>query len=577
MAGDNHDNDNGERGFLRGLQNYGDRDFSIYMRRAFAKSMGYSHDELKRPVVGIAFTHSKFNPCHRHFPELLEAIKRCITFAGGLALEFPTISLHESTLAPNSMKFRNLMAMDTEEMIRAQPMDAVVLMGGCDKTVPAQLMGAASAGKPAIQLIGGPQMTSRYGDDRVGACTDCRKFWTQYRAGKLSKPEIKAVEGRLVTTSGTCAVMGTASTMAAIAEALGMTLPGTAAIPAVHADRLRAAEATGVRAVELARGALTPDKIITQGALENAMRVLLALGGSTNGVVHLAAIAGRLGLKLDLKRLNELSDTTPVLAAVKPVGDTYYMEDFFAAGGIGAVLRELKPLLNLDCMTITGETLRERLAAEEGAYVDRRVIKSASAPHEPQGGLIALFGSLAPDGAILKRSAATPSLFEKTARAVVFSSLDDLSARIDDPALDVTADDILVLQNAGPKSASAMPEAGFLPIPKKLLEQGVKDMVRLSDARMSGTAYGTIVLHVAPEASVGGPLALVRNGDKIRLSVKERRLDLLVDEAELAKRRAAWKAPDNSDLRGYDRLFRDRVLQAPDGCDFDFLTPNAAK
>ncbi len=567
--------DDGERGFLRGLQNYGDRDFSIYMRRAFAKSMGYSHEELSRPVVGIAFTHSKFNPCHRHFPELLEAVKRGIATAGGLALEFPTISLHESTLAPNSMKFRNLMAMDTEEMIRAQPMDAVVLMGGCDKTVPAQLMGAASAGKPAIQLIGGPQMTSRYGDDRVGACTDCRKFWTQYRAGKLSKPEIEAVEGRLVTTSGTCAVMGTASTMAAIAEALGMTLPGTAAIPAVHADRLRAAEATGVRAVQLAKGDLTPDRIMTQAAIENAMRVLLALGGSTNGVVHLAAIAGRLGHKLDLARLNALSDTTPVLAAVKPVGDTYYMEDFFAAGGIGAVLRELKPLLNLDCMTITGETLGERLAAEEGHYVDRRVIKSAAEPLEPQGGLVALFGSLAPEGAILKRSAATPALFEKTARAVVFSSLDDLSTRIDDPDLDVTAEDILILQNAGPKSAAAMPEAGFLPIPKKLLQQGVKDMVRISDARMSGTAYGTIVLHVAPEAAVGGPLALVRTGDMIRLSVKERRLDLLVDAAELEARRATWQQADTSSLRGYDRLFRDRVLQAPLGCDFDFLTLSA--
>ena len=318
------------------------------MRRAFAKSMGYTGDELARPVVGIAYTHSRFNPCHRHFPELLEAIKRGVAAAGGLALEFPTTSLHELTLAPNSMKFRNLMAMDTEEMIRAQPMDAVVLMGGCDKTVPAQLMGAASAGKPAIQLIGGPQMTSRYRDDRVGACTDCRKFWTQFRAGKMGQAEIEAVEGRLVTTAGTCAVMGTASTMAAIAEALGMTLPGTAAIPAVHADRLRAAEATGARAVALARSDLTPDKIITAGAIENAARVLLALGGSTNGVIHLAAIAGRLGLKLDLKRLNELSDTTPVLAAVKPVGNEFYMEDFFAAGGIGAVMRELKPLLDLD-------------------------------------------------------------------------------------------------------------------------------------------------------------------------------------------------------------------------------------
>ncbi|HWB44487.1 MAG TPA: dihydroxy-acid dehydratase [Hyphomicrobiaceae bacterium] len=566
MSTSDHDDD---RGFLRDLQSYGDRDFSIYMRRAFAKSMGYSGDELKRPVVGIAFTHSRFNPCHRHFPELLDAVKRGVAAAGGLALEFPTISLHESTLAPNSMKFRNLMAMDTEEMIRAQPMDAVVLMGGCDKTVPAQLMGAASAGKPAIQLIGGPQMTSRYKDDRVGACTDCRKFWIQYRAGKLGAADIEAVEGRLVTTTGTCAVMGTASTMASIAEALGMTLPGTAAIPAVHADRLRAAEATGARAVALAKSDLTPDKIITAGAIENAARVLLALGGSTNGVIHLAAIAGRLGLKFDLERLNALSDTTPVLAAVKPVGSEFYMEDFFAAGGIGAVLRELKPLLNLDCMTISGQTLAERLAAEEGAYVDRRVIKSAADPVEKQGGLIALFGSLAPDGAILKRSAATPALFEKTARAVVFSSLEDLAQRVDDPKLDVTADDILILQNAGPRSAAAMPEAGFLPIPRKLLEAGVKDMVRISDARMSGTAYGTIVLHVAPEAAAGGPLGLVRSGDKVRLSVKERRLDLLVDEAELKKRRAA-AAPAEVE-RGYGRLFRDRVLQAPDGCDFDFL------
>jgi dihydroxy-acid dehydratase len=563
--------DKSERGFLRDLQTYGDRDFSIYMRRAFARSMGYSGDELSRPVVGIAFTHSRFNPCHRHFPELLDAVKRGVAAAGGLALEFPTISLHESTLAPNSMKFRNLMAMDTEEMIRAQPMDAVVLMGGCDKTVPAQLMGAASAGKPAIQLIGGPQMTSRYKDDRVGACTDCRKFWTQFRAGRMDKTEIEAVEGRLVTTAGTCAVMGTASTMAAIAEALGMTLPGTAAIPAVHADRLRAAEATGARAVALARSDLTPDRIITKEAVENAVRVLLALGGSTNGVIHLAAIAGRVGIKLDLKRLNALSDTTPVLAAVKPVGSEFYMEDFFAAGGIGAVLRELKPLLNLDCLTVTGDTLRERLAAEEGDYVDRRVIKSAKEPLEPHGGLVALFGSLAPDGAIIKRSAATPSLFEKTGRAVVFTSLDDLGARIDDPKLDVTADDFLILQNAGPRSPSAMPEAGFLPIPKKLLEAGVKDMVRMSDARMSGTAYGTIILHIAPEAAVGGPLALVRTGDRIRLSVKERTLDLLVDDAELAKRRAALKPPAEKGHRGYDKLFRESVMQAPDGCDFEFL------
>ena len=560
------------RGMLRGLQNYGDPDFSVYMRRAFVRSMGYSMEELSRPVIGIANTYSRFNPCHRHFPELVDALKRGIQSAGGLALEFPTISVHESTLAPNSMKFRNLMAMDTEEMVRAQPMDAVVLMGGCDKTVPAQLMGAASAGKPAIQLIGGPQMTGRYREHRVGACTDCRKFWVEYRAGRMSKPEIEEAEGRLVTTAGTCAVMGTASTMAAIAESLGMCLPGTAAIPAVHADRIRAAEATGAAAVRLARSDLTPDKIITQQSLENATRVLLALGGSTNGVVHLAAIAGRLGLSLDLHRFNELSDTTPVLAAVKPVGNEFYMEDFYAAGGIGAVLRELKPLLHLGCMTVAGETLGDRLAADEALWVDRRVIKPASDPIEPEGGLVALFGSLAPDGAIIKRSAATPSLFEKTGRAVVFTSLDDMNARVDDPDLDVTEEDFLILQNVGPASPAAMPEAGFLPIPKKLLQKGVKDMVRMSDARMSGTAYGTIILHISPESWIGGPLAFVRTGDRIRLSVKERKLDLLVDEAELQRRREAWAKqlrplPD----RGYDRLFRESVLQAPQGADFAFL------
>jgi dihydroxy-acid dehydratase len=560
-------------GFLQGLQSYGDRDFSIYMRRAFARSQGFSLAELARPVVGIAYTHSRFNPCHRHFPELLDAVKRGVAAAGGLALEFPTVSLHESTLAPNSMKFRNLMAMDTEEMIRAQPMDAVVLMGGCDKTVPAQLMAAASAGKPAIQLIGGPQMTSRYKDDRVGACTDCRKFWMRYRAGEMTAAEIEAVEGRLVTTAGTCAVMGTASTMAAIAEGLGMILPGTAAIPAVHADRLRAAEATGAQAVRMIADRLTPDRIINAKSVDNAIRVLLALGGSTNGIIHLAAIAGRVGVKLDLRRLNELSDTTPVLAAVKPVGSEFYMEDFFAAGGIGAVLRELKPLLHLDCTTVTGETLGQRLAAEAAHYVDRRVIKAASSPVEPQGGLVALFGSLAPDGAIIKRSAATPALFEREGRAVVFSCLDELAARIDDPDLDVTADDFLVLQNAGPRSAAAMPEAGFLPIPRKLARAGVKDMVRISDARMSGTAFGTIVLHVAPEAAAGGAIGLVRTGDRIRLSVAERKLDLMVDADEINRRRAMQAPMPVVETRGYGSLFSRSVLQAPEGCDFDFLRP----
>jgi dihydroxy-acid dehydratase len=464
------------------------------------------------------------------------------------------------------------MSMDTEEMIRAQPMDAVVLMGGCDKTVPAQLMGAVSAAKPAVMLIGGPMMTGRHQGERLGACTDCRRFWAMYRAGKVSDEEINVVESRLATTAGSCAVMGTASTMACIAEALGMCLPGTAAIPAVHADRLRAAEASGALAVRMIGSQLTPDRIINQKSVENALRVLLAIGGSTNAVIHLTAIAGRAGVPVSLERLNELSDTTPVLVNLKPVGNGY-MEDFFAAGGVGALLRELKDLLHLDAMTVTGETLGERLAHEgEGDdWVDRTIVAERGKPLEPQGGLVALFGNLAPQGAILKRSAADANLFEHEARAVVFSSLEDLAARIDDPALDVTAQDILVLQNAGPHSTSAMPEAGYLPIPKKLAAAGVKDMVRVSDARMSGTAFGTIVLHVTPDSASGGVLGLVRNGDRIKLSVKQRRIDLMVDDAELQKRAAAKAKAEAAPVRGYANLYAREVLGADQGCDFAFL------
>jgi dihydroxy-acid dehydratase len=564
-----------EQGLSIGLTNYGDRDFSLYLRRSFARSMGYSLDMLRRPVVGIAYTGSGFNNCHRHFPELLEAVKRGVLAAGGLPLEFPTISLGEVFLNPTSLKFRNLMAMDTEEMIRAQPMDAVVLMGGCDKTVPAQLMGAVSAGRPAIQLVAGPMMTGRHRGEKLGACTDCRRFWAKYRAGGIDAAEVEAVEGRLATTAGTCAVMGTASTMACIAEALGMMLPGTAAIPAVHADRLRAAEATGAAAVRLIRSGLTPERIVTAESVENAMRVLLALGGSTNAILHLTAIAGRAGVDLSLHRLNQLSDTTPVLVNLKPVGE-HYMEDFFAAGGMGAILRELKPLLHLDSMTVTGETLGERLDGEsEGTWVDRAIISSCHEPLEPQGGLVALFGSLAPKGAILKRSAADASLFEREGRAVVFDSLEDLAKRIDDPALEVEPTDFLVLQNAGPHSASAMPEAGYLPIPRKLAAKGLKDMVRISDARMSGTAFGTVILHVTPDAASGGPLALVRNGDRIRLSVKERRIDLIADAAELEKRRAPQSAAHVPE-RGFARLYAREILGADEGCDFAFLKPRRA-
>ncbi len=559
-------------GIANNLTNYGDRDFSLFLRRSFAQSMGYTQDMLKRPVVGIAYTPSGFNNCHRHFPEMLDAVKRGVLTAGGLPMEFPTISLGEVFLNPTSLKFRNLMSMDTEEMVRAQPMDAVVLMGGCDKTVPAQLMGAVSAGRPSIMLVAGPMMTGRHHGERLGACTDCRRFWAQYRAGKVSDQEIHEVESKLATTAGTCAVMGTASTMACLAEALGMMLPGTAAIPAVHADRLRAAEVTGATAVRMIGSQLTPERIVNQKSIENALRVLLAIGGSTNAVIHLAAIAGRAGLSISLERLNELSDTTPVLVNLKPVGNGY-MEDFYAGGGVGALLRELKDLLHLDCMTVTGETLGERLSFDSGAWVDRTILAERNKPLEPQGGLMALFGNLAPQGAILKRSAADSTLFEHEGRAVVFTSLEDLAARIDDPALDVEPHDILVLQNAGPHSVSAMPEAGYLPIPKKLATKGVKDMVRVSDARMSGTAFGTIVLHVTPDSASGGPLALVRNGDRIRLSVKARRIDLLVDEAELKRRAAEVRTPEPQPARGYARLYAQEILGADDGCDFAFLKP----
>lgn len=565
--------DKKDQGLARGLTNYGDRDFSVYLRNSFASSMGYSKEVLKKPIVGIANSFSGFNNCHRHFPELVEAVKRGVLLGGGLPIEFPTISLGEVYLNPTSLKFRNLMSMDTEEMIRAQPMDAVVLLGGCDKTVPAQLMGAASADLPAVQLVAGPMMTSRYQEERLGACTDCRRFWGKFRAGEISKDQIEDIEGRLATTSGTCAVMGTASTMACISETLGMSLPGTAAIPAVHADRLRAAEASGLAAARMIDHPIRPSEVITEKSVENAVRMLLAVGGSTNAIVHLTAVAGRLGIKIPLSRLNDLSDTTPVLVNLKPVGQ-HYMEDFFFAGGAGAVLRELKPLLHLDTPTVAGMTLGDRLEQDPG-YVDHRIISKAATPLEPQGGLVALFGNLAPRGAILKRSAADSTLFEKEGRAVVFTSLEDLAKRVDDPDLDIAPDDFMVLQNAGPKSASGMPEAGYLPIPKKLSSMGVKDMVRISDARMSGTAFGTIVLHVAPEASVGGPLALVRDGDRIRLSVAEKSINLLVDDDELARRREAWQpvnVPPEA-RRGYDRLYAETVLQADAGCDFDFLQP----
>jgi dihydroxy-acid dehydratase len=559
-------------GLLGGLTSYGDPAFAAYLRRSFARSMGYSSGALARPVIGITWTASGFNNCHRGVPELIEAVKRGVLMAGGLPLAFPVTSLGEVFLNPTSMMFRNLMAIDVEEMIRAQPMDAVVLVGGCDKTLPALVMGAASAGKPAIVLATGPMTTSRYRGERLGACTDCRRFWARYRAGEVSDAEIDRIEGSLATTAGTCAVMGTASTMAILCETLGLMLPGGAAIPAVHADRLRAAEATGKAAIELVRSGRTIDQVVTQASLDNALRVLLAIGGSTNAVVHLAAIAGRLGLDFDLTNLNRLSDATPVLVDLKPTGQGY-MEDFFFAGGVGGLLIRLQPLLDLDAATITGERLASYVAPE-GEYLDAAIIRPLDNPLRVNGGLVALFGSLAPNGAILKRAAADEKLFEVTARAVVFDGLEDLAKRIDDPDLDVEPDDALVLRNAGP-IACGMPEAGYLPIPMKLARRGVKDMLRLSDARMSGTAFGAIVLHISPEAGAGGPLGLVQTGDRLRISVAERRLDLLVSEAELAARPRTAPRGDKHFTRGWRGLHQRHVLQAEKGCDFDFLLPEA--
>lgn len=556
-------------GLKKGLTSYGDNGFSLFLRKAFIKGAGYSDSALTRPVVGIANTGSAYNPCHGNMPQLLEAVKRGIMLAGGLPLDFPTISIHESFSYPTSMYLRNLMSMDTEEMIRAQPMDAIVLIGGCDKTVPAQLMGAASAGIPAIELVTGSMLTGSHRSERVGACTDCRRYWGKYRAQEIDDQEIADVNNQLVASVGTCSVMGTASTMACLSEALGMSLPGGASPPAVTADRMRIAELTGAQAVQMAHDKLTIDKILTPDAFENAMRVLLAIGGSTNGIVHLAAIAGRVGLDIDLQALDRMGKDTPVLLDLKPSGQ-HYMEDFHKAGGMATLLRELKPLLKLDALTVTGRTLGEEIE-RAGPGFAQTVVKSAADPIYPQGGIAVLQGNLAPGGAIIKQSSADAGLMEHEGRAVVFEDAADLALRIDADELDVTADDILVLKNIGPKGAPGMPEAGYIPIPRKLAIQGVKDIVRISDGRMSGTAFGTIVLHVTPESAIGGPLAYVQNGDRIRLSVSQREISLLVSEQELALRRERAPVVVPSAERGYKKLFLDTVTQADKGVDFDFL------
>ena len=562
-------------GMRRNLTRYGDADFSLYLRKAFIKAMGYTEDSLGRPVIGIANTYSGYNPCHANVPDIVAAVKRGVMLAGGLPIEFPTISLHESFAYPTSMFLRNLMSMDTEEMMRAQPMDAVILIGGCDKTVPAQLMAAASVNIPALSVVTGPMLSGTHRGERVGACTDCRRFWAQYRAAEIGRDEIEEITNNLVPSAGTCGVMGTASTMACITEALGMMLPGGATIPAVLADRLRHAETAGGRAVAMAAEGLTPDRIMTPAALANGLRILLAIGGSTNAIVHLAAVAGRLGTEIDYRAFDKMGRETPVLIDLKPSGQ-YYMDDLHKAGGMAPVFRELKHLLNLDCLTVTGRTLGEEIDDMPPPF-EQEVVRSFSNPIHSGGSIAVLGGNLAGDGAIIKQSASTQELLVHAGRAVVFESLEDLSNRIDDPDLDVSGDDVLVMRNAGPRGAPGMPEAGYIPIPRKLARQGVTDMVRISDARMSGTAFGTIILHASPEAAVGGPLALIRNGDMITLNAPERTLSLDVPEDELERRRREL-APvgGTAGMRGYLRLFHDHVTQAGSGCDFDFLTSGKA-
>ncbi len=557
-------------GMQKALANYGDAAFSVFLRKAFIKAMGYTDDALDRPIIGIINTASDYNACHRNIPDLIDAVSRGVMLSGGIPMSFPVISIHESFASPTSLYLRNLMAMDVEEMIRAQPMDAVVLIGGCDKTVPALLMGAASANTPAIALVTGPMLAGTWRGERVGACTDCRRFWARFRAGELDESQIASVNNELAPTVGTCSVMGTASTMAMATEAMGMMLPGGAAIPAVNAERRRAAERTGARAVAMAAEGLTPDKIITPAAIHNALRVILAAGGSTNALIHLTAIAGRLGIRVSLDEFDAMGRETPVLIDLKPTG-RHYMEDLHSAGGLAPLLRALGGLIEGGSMTVTGHTLAQNLAAAPAPFA-QDVVRTAANPVFSGGAIAVLRGNIAPRGAVIKQAAASAALMVHTGPAMVFDDLADLAARIDRDDLDVTADSVLVLRNAGPKGAPGMPEAGYLPIPRKLARGGVKDMVRISDARMSGTAFGSIVLHITPEAADGGPLALVRTGDLIRLDVPSRRIDALVDDAELARRQAALPATEPLPVRGFLRLHIQSVLQADQGCDFDFLT-----
>ena len=555
---------------LRSRNWFGRNDLDGFVHRSWLKAEGFSDTVFDgRPVVGIANSWSELTNCNAHLRQVADAVKRGVWSAGGFPLEFPTISLGEVLMKPTTMLFRNLMAMDVEECIRAYPLDAVVLLSGCDKTTPAMLMGAASADVPAVMVTGGPMLRGKWRTEELGSGTDAWRLWAERRAGRLSDEELCEAESCMSRSSGHCMVMGTASTMASVAEALGMTLPGNAAIPAPDARRLAMAEMAGRRAVEMAlAGGPKPSQILTAQAFDNAIRADMAIGGSSNAIIHLAAIAGRAGVELPLKRFDDLSKTTPFLVNLRPSGK-YLMEDFFYAGGLPVVLKELLPLLHGGALTVNGRSIADNV--REAKCFDEDVIRPLDMPLAREGGTVILFGNLCPDGAVLKQSAASPHLLTHRGRAVVFEDHADLHRRIDDESLPIDENSVLVLKQVGPRGAPGMPEWGAAPIPSRLLRRGVKDMVRISDARMSGTSYGTVVLHVAPESAVGGPLALVRDGDEIELDVPGRRLTLRVGGDELARRRAAWKPRPAHFSRGYGKLFLDHVLQANEGCDFDYL------
>ena len=540
-----------------------------WLRQAAFKAEGFGEPAYQnKPIIGICNTWSELTHCNAHLRQLAEAVKRGVWQAGGFPMEFPVMSLGEYNMRPTTMLFRNLMSMDVEESIRANPLDGVVLLGGCDKTTPALLMGAASADIPAILVTGGPQLKGNWRGEELGSCTDCRRYHTELRAGSITEEQWAELQNSIVRSPGHCMVMGTASTMASMGESLGIALPGNAAIPAVDSRRAQLAEASGRQIMAAVEQDLRPSKIMTQEAFENAIRTLHALGGSTNAIIHLTAIAGRLGIELPLTLFDELSRTTPFILNLKPSGE-FLMEDFFYAGGLPALLSELRPLLHMDAMTVTGRTLGENVSGTINHNPD--LIRSLDEPLNSEGGLAVVYGSLAPSGAVIKPTAASPDLLTHRGRALVFDDHDDMEHRIDVPDLDVNPEDVLVMRNAGPQGGPGMPEWGFLPLPRKLLQRGIRDMVRLSDARMSGTAFGTVVVHVTPESASGSPLAAVRDGDIIELDVANRRLDLLVDEREVQRRLTDIPPQKPHFSRGYGAMYSQHVMQADKGCDFDFL------